>query len=154
MFTKEAIALAKDSVEAIKKISKGKWEWKPEVGGWALRPSRHPQDNVGNIGIITQSYGRIIEFTPTDTTHKSITEALTGLIPILHWEKLEQILEGMGYYIKVSRLSCKICLPKPKDLDPDSLGYFLWNDEHQVRGEGDDRQEAVMQAVIELGKEE
>ena len=83
MFTKEVIELAKPCVEAIKKISKAKgkeWKWKPEVGDFFLFSKDkgmcvEPKEKRGVVNILY-----IIE----------------EVVPILHWEKLEKIMNSLG----------------------------------------------------------
>lgn len=140
MFTKEAQELAKPCYEAIKKISKGKWEWKPEVGEWCIGGLYNPHLIVALADkyIFTITWGITFAF----------KQKAENYIPLLHWERIEEILEGMGYEVQIT---------KPRHWSTDEMlcdiskfgEIFLnhWN------GNGKTRQEAVMQAVIELGKE-
>ena len=149
MFTKETQELAKPCVEAIKKISKGKWEWEPEWG-----------DNF-----ILQNALCIFHYTEKDRvyfvvdTWKELQDRPSGYfddvsVSLLHWERIEEILEGMGYDVFVidqgsngemlDEYVAEIWKPAPVDCRKERP----WID-----GTGKTRQLAVMRAVIELTKE-
>lgn len=151
MFNKEEIALAKPTVEAIKKISRNyynsvsklpggglsetEWEWEPEVGEFYITP----ENEIWCIGDDLDREDTIIA---KDLNKK--------YIPLLHWERIEEILEGMGYSMIVSHpLDCP---------DGKRLGYLCiiwhkdWSSDKEIEYVGDRRQEAVQRAVIELGR--
>ena len=78
---------------------------------------------------------------------KGITNILyiRDVIPLLHWEKLEEILESVGYFLEVEKLSHKNCeclILKGMD-DPETECIAV--------GSGKTRQEAVMRAIVILG---
>lgn len=136
MFTKEEIALAKDTVEAIKKISKGKWEWEPEVGEFVII--------YGQVVLVKSVWPEALHY------GISLEYGLHGIegyakdyIPLLHWERIEKILEGMGYELDVFK----------------SIKEHLFvcsvhrNSKIVLVVRAKSRQLAVTQAVIELGKE-
>jgi len=143
MFTKTEIELAKPTYEAIKKIARAKrkkWEWKPEVGEWCI--------DENNIMLIAE-----VDYITDDPENwyqiaNGSYNWCTGsmyVIPLLHWEKLEKIMEGLG---------CELDL---KDFRG-SYSYFsarFWqNGVYATIPEiGKTRQEAVMRAIIKLGEE-
>jgi len=152
MFSKEIIALAKPCIEAIKKISKGKWEWKPERGElFGLPDLKYHPDNLG-IYLYTVDhtvfYYHIVK--------KKIVETQTGYleycIPLLHWERIERVLKGMGYCIFLTgniELSTKYTVVIGTTVE--HIG--LLEGKSEIKCFGKTRQLAVMRAVIELGKE-
>jgi len=146
MFTKEVIELAKPCVEAIKKISKAKgkeWKWKPEVGEWCLW-KKHPH-------LVLEPEGQDNWFTiyvdKDEAYYHRLVVPLKRCIPLLHWEKLEGILEDLGYFLEVEKIGCEDCecLILKGTGDPDTECIAV--------GRGKTRQEAVMRAIIKLGEE-
>jgi len=178
MFTKEEIALAKDTVEAIKKIAerqemecptcrngrvpfgvgsvdekcsrcdgtakvKGKWEWEPEVGEWCIFQDAHIPPRK-KVCLVIRAEGLYISVFPKYLDKfgdYTCFRKPTNCIPLLHWERIEEILEGMGYEVWTDKLKgyvkCRIFRGK------DQL----------VLEQRKTRREAVYAAVIELGKE-
>ena len=139
MFTKEAQELAKPTTEAVKKISKGKWHWKPEVGEQFLKSGNE-------LDLIINKNQKVW---PKD-------------IPLLHWERIEQIVEGMGYEVKEQKersitqsAQCWICPTRnhPQATGKDLHDYLKWREVNTIIAFGKTRQEAVMRAVVELAKE-
>ena len=150
MFTKEEQKLAPKVVQAIEKITQSarrEWEWKPEVGEWCLYKSRIDlllQDEDGHwyFGIRRDRL-----FGELHTLANPVCfYGIANLIPLLHWEKLEDILEDLGFFLeveKIGRKDCK-CLILKGSGGPET--------ECVAAGSGKTRQEAVMRAVIELAK--
>lgn len=173
MYTKEVIALTPKVNEAIKKIAgkmerrcrrcegigykkgnpthkcsacngtgrvKGKWEWEPQRGEFA---------QIGMGMIILVDRDGLFENKFVETSDMGLIE-INRLTPLLHWERIEEILEGMGYEVKTFDIQVK---------------RRRWLSHIWKRGKLKDklvasvdncktRQEAVQKAVIELGKEE
>lgn len=134
MFTKEEITLAKPVIKAIKKISKGKWEWKPEVGEWWFDERKDHGRNPILISL------------PSDI--EWINTYPTICIPLLHWEKIEEILEEMGYKTWTTKYYWEDTI---KTLYECQISLGL-RSEAIVDEEATTAREAVMQAVIELAK--
>jgi len=184
MFSKEEIALAKPTVDALKKIAerqekespscrgkrnkpypfdacvecdgigkeshdwrpdeclaidkvKGKWEWEPKVGEWCLYGNTLLLITKVTVSVLEVS-GGMIEAVKADK-----------VVPLLHWERIEEILEGMGYYFtrgeEVEQAEDVLYIKK------EGLDNLRLNIEIDFRDKS--RQEAVQRAVIELGKE-
>ena len=129
MFTKEEQALAKPCHEAIKKISKGKWEWEPEIGEWAISEEY--------TFLIIGAHDNIVEYNFGYYPQKDC-------VPLLHWERIEEILALFGYEL--------IMLGTGYYAD---FACGIQQDDKEMikRIEAPTRQLAVMRAVIELGKE-
>ena len=145
MFSKEAIKLAKPCYEAIKKISKGKWEWKPEVGEQFIGVHGMPIVIAGiiDVPLIFGTENRRLQYLSMDKVREIFVK---DVIPLLHWERIEEILEGMGYGLLLKR----------EDIGGKHYQAEFWNKNtwgHKL-SVGKTRQEAVMRAVIEVGKEE
>lgn len=147
MFTKEAIELAKPCIEAIKKISKAKgkkWEWKPEVGEWCLW-KKHPH-------LVLEPEGQDNWFTiyvdKDEAYYHRLVVPLKRCTPLLHWEKLEKIMGGLGYELRLDKRG-----------DPPNVAFdagFGKIGEPIFASQliqAPTRQEAVMRAIIELGEE-
>jgi len=141
MFTKTEIELAPKVYEAIKKIAKAKgrdWEWKPKVGEWCII------NNQKSTSLILLVDKEIEEMVQVLINHTLSWQSKKNLIPLLHWEKLEKIMEGLGYYVILwwdnwyKQWNCRI-IKNEEDKFP------------SVRGKT--RQEAVMRAIIRLGEE-
>lgn len=64
------------------------------------------------------------------------------LIPILHWEEIERVLEGVGYWVKVD----------PYGGNRAMIGSLPKHYQVENWVNGKCRQEAVMKAVIKLGE--
>jgi len=174
-FTKEVIALTPKVNEAIKKIAgkmerrcrrcegigykkgnpthkcsacngtgkvKGKWEWKPEVGecfsfGWK---------DIRKLIIIPVKF----YLEEDNICFDDYVFPISHCIPLLHWERIEEILEGMGYYLKITKYDewgnpLKMCVAE------------IWLKGHSSveskSAVAKTSQEAAQKAVIELGKE-
>lgn len=161
-FTKEAQELAKDSIEAIKKISKGKWEWEPEVGDWIIEKKPEHTIRFGNkekksiphliISIASYDTGNTLHVI---TNASAVRVDEPNATPLLHWERIEEILEGIGYYMSLPTKG------ERSDLWVVGFSSFRFkgtNKEFRYYkdtyvGRGKTRQEAVMRSVIALGKE-
>lgn len=122
---------------------KGKWEWEPEVG----------ESFVGSEGVPIVIAGIIDVPLALGTENRRLQHLSLGkvkevfvkdTIPLLHWEKLEEILKEMGYIINLQY--------NPK------VAWWceIWRNELLLEKVDacQTRQEAVQRAVIELGKEE
>ena len=159
MFTKEAQELAKATVEAIKKIAerqekecpeckgkgilglpscrlckgsgrvKGKWEWEPEVGEWYYQDFGN-----GKLLLVKDEHVRLDIIEDLYVEHVKLT-------PLLHWEKIEEILEGMGYELGLHNW-----------LENKYQGSIYFNNRRLFGTIGKSHQEAVMLAVIELAR--
>lgn len=154
MFTKTEIELAKPCVEAIKKISKAKgkkWEWKPETGDWCIVLGY--SNAVGLIGLIEKdinvsglAYVECNVFIPKFEDNDWYERE--KLVPLLHWEKLEKIMEDLEYELSVYKVA--------NTLDAhECFRCEIWEEDNILCAyeEADTRQEAVMRAIIRLGEE-
>lgn len=109
MFTKQVIKLAKPCYEAIKIIAKsvGKvWKWEPEWGEFCI-------DSNKRIVLIWDIFpdAPIISVVPAPQANITpYNQQVKDCIPILHWEKIEQILEGLGYEIEIDRIPRKLAV--------------------------------------------
>ncbi|MBA7492544.1 hypothetical protein ES702_03094 [subsurface metagenome] len=135
MFTKEVIALALKVNEAIKKISKGKWEWEPEIGECFYGLSK------------------VLHWIVNEKQCFSVTQYIEKrkLTPLLHWERIISILKSLGYLvgisINVAFTGSEIQIHRKSNQDHVNSRMILdemYDSEPQL---------AVMRAVIELGKE-
>lgn len=125
---------------------KRKWEWKPEWNELAYLD--------GKVVSIRQYWftlnsKRTKMCRVAGRNEKSITVMKEQLTPLLHWERIEEILEGMGYVVIIDR---DVSQSKSKFMCAirqltKVMGYNEW------MGVGKTRQLAVMRAVIELEKE-
>jgi len=151
MFTQEEIKLAPKVYEAIKKIAEAKgkeWKWEPEIGNFC----RHKTWAGDELFIVCRVFTRTVNV--VGESEDVYTAEPFMLIPILHWEKLEKIIEGFGYDVDIDKDS----------LNFDETKYFcVISTPHQTankeiywtpdgKGEGKTRQEAVQRAIIELAK--
>jgi len=181
MFTKEEIALAKPCHEAIKTLAerqekecptcagrgkesvigdyamrqtsqeckrcngtgkvKGKWEWEPKMGEWCRF------DNISHLIKGVSNNPQIIDLHPgyRQCDQTKYDPPASDVTPLLPWERIEKILEEMGYWLKTERLPFNGCRAMTGNL-PKHYQVERWIN-------GRTRQEAVMRAVIELGKE-
>lgn len=140
MFSREEIALAPKVDEAIKKIAEkaGKtWEWEPKRGEFA-------QIGMGMIVLVDRD--GLFENKFVDTSNMGIIE-INRLIPFLHWERIERILEGMGYETELNEFKAT-----GSDYAYGIFGYDKNDKYHTAHGYGKTRQEAVQRAVIKFGK--
>jgi len=138
--TKGVIELVLPTYKALKKIIPG-WEWVPERGEFAIRkqPSTLKPYLIEYEGffegcIETCNYGLV---------------AKDNIIPILDWERIEEILEGVGYELEF-RTGHRV------DGKKGDKNYLCWlNIGKKVYATefGETRQLAVMRAVVRLGKE-
>lgn len=123
---------------------KGKWKWKPEVGEWCLWKDKpyviyEVEENIGpDIGYRDTRIAAPYDF------HYVMRKNLT---PILHWEKIEEILKQLGYVLTGDSWL------------GDTYNTWIYSEHDKFFGDplvmcnGKTRQLAVMRAVIELGKE-
>jgi len=160
MFTKKEIELAPAVYEAIKRISVKsekypcltkdkngieqltykKWEWEPKP--FELFLSDKDIYCVVDVSLFRDpQIDWIIEKAFDKDGNNDGPFYPEHCIPILHWEKIEEILEGMGYWLRIGdKYSCQIHLPNGVNAWPDGAGI------------GKSRQEAVQKAVIKLGE--
>ena len=115
------------------------WKWEPKVGEWFLTETPKLELWLLEKNYWIEESGRITGF--------------RKVIPILHWEEIERVLEGVGYKTELDESSTlykefviwderrKI----PRDVD--SYKFPNWH------GRGKSRQQAVMLATIKLGEE-
>jgi len=121
---------------------KGKWEWEPRRGELVLRQP------LGEVDLITRIlvYG-MLRLSSEDAC-LFFDKHTSGFIPILHWERIEEILKGMGYVLWLEdneyrhedrRFEAIIDSDDNTDID-------------SVVSVAKTRQLVVMRAVIELSK--
>lgn len=138
LFTREEIKLAPKVIESIKKIAKGqgkKWEWEPERGNWFLGENNQ-------LFLVTDIWKNFIFDDPY-----CYEGGFNEVIPLLHWEKLEKILEETtGYFLEVEKIGCENCecLVLKGTGDPETGCVAV--------GKGKTRQEAVMRAIVKLSE--
>lgn len=146
MFTKEVIELASDCYEAVKKIAKvaGKeWECAIEKGNWVI----HKKELCLVVEVWCPVLNRWrMRLNPPDG-HEFGYVDIEKVIPILRWEKLEEILGGLGYSSQI----------QTKMWDQNTFEVFIYyvdkfGSNCQVITEGKKRQETFMQAIIELAE--
>lgn len=129
---------------ALKKLSGNKWEWKPEIGELFIYKPHNRVYSVGYLGTKELYFLYCI-------THIDWGSALkTEVIPLLHWEKLERILEGMRY-----RLQQEDYGYNPKMSEYSYRARILYKAELPYKTAwlcAKTRQEAVCRAVLELAK--
>jgi len=126
------VKLAKPCYEAIKKISKGKWEWEPEK--WQGVIYRGKVDLV--LHVLTPIY--------VDLLSKSGV-FIKDLIPLLHWERIRKILKQCGYSFSITSGASGGEITVYANIGTDRVYAKYHNNDLQLE---------VMRAVIELGKEE
>jgi len=84
MLTKETKELEKPCYEAIKKISKGKWEWKPEK--WEM--------------VVYENKVDVITGHSRSPVHVHLSSKpgvhIKDLLPLLHWERIREIMLYLG----------------------------------------------------------
>lgn len=150
MFSQEVIRLAKPCYKAIPIIAEKagkKWEWEPEVGELAMiKPDGEIVIILDSLQVAPwQSSG--VEFIEIQRPFERGSLPNTDLIPLLHGEKLVEILEGMGYIVSIRRnleeefVKGRFCCEIERGFD------FPTVVECAPR-----QQEAVMQAVIGVAK--
>lgn len=118
------------------------WRWKSEVGEFVIR------ETLKEICLITYVCAfDILRVTAEDGA--SFDESKKRFTPLLPWEEIERVLEGVGYEMDLLHTSYRNCkeehnieICRKGESDPS-----VWN------CKGKTRQEAVMRSVIELGKE-
>ena len=164
MFTKEAQELAKPCYEAIKKIAERK-ECPTCVGyggtdlvkmpGLCATMGKCPTcKGTGKVKWEGELEPRD-EFIATDGSSRFVVSTCSGgvrddygyhwstklITPLLEWQKIEEILEGMGYDLLIGK-------------HERIYGASVFQGKKCLSiGDGKSRQPAVMRAVIELGKE-
>ena len=111
-----------------KKTHKISYTWTPQVGEWCTYL-------IGDLGLIHKVQGEQWVWL-SDYGYELHKDSVT---PILEWEEIERVLEKAGFRIDISAVSECIIIG-------DGSKYL-------ANTEANSRQEAVMKAVIELGKE-
>lgn len=126
----EVVKLAKPNNTVLEKLG---WKWKAEIGEWCI-------DTAGELRLISRLD---VDGSPQRNTWHGY-EYIDEPIPILHWEEIERVLEGMGYYISFT-----------SDVWA-NYGVLIAQNRHDidkaVLGKGESRQEAMMRATIQLEK--
>lgn len=113
-----------------------RWKWEPKMGEQFIW-----DEQVWTIGG-TKGKWFIVVNTEYGTTTDRLLSSLRKYIPILHWETIERVLEEVGYTVELEgHYSCQIHPPNE---------LRAWPEGGAV---AESRQEVVMKAVIELGKE-
>jgi len=149
MFTKTEKKLAPEVYRAIKRIAQAKgkeWEWEPEIGDFFL---------IGKeMGIVVDEdwvslhtfKGIYIE--PKEKRGVVNIFYIEKVVPVLHWEKLEKIMNSLGYCLILE-------LIEMYDIDMYDSGFqaVFWEklskkDNLCCLPVCKTRQEAVMQAII------
>ncbi len=116
-----------------KGTGKVKYVWQPKPGEWCI----WGEETLLIIDIDNCGLGDYVLKTPTMNVH------INQVVPILPWETIERVLIEVGYSLDLhARFSCQI--HPPGVVNSWSKGGVWANT----------RQEAVMLAVIELGKGE
>ena len=121
-------------VEYLKKEKGGiacQYHWQPKIGEFFLTPD----NEIRCIGdeVVLENMPIIIDLNDKN-------------IPILEWEEIEGLLQKAGYSIRLSDFGMA------KDYN---YRFEIWGDNGlQIQGHGKSRQEAVMKAVIQLGKDQ
>ena len=131
------------SIKILAKKAGKKWKWKPKIGKWACY--RLVKGGISEPELITHYNGRQIEL------HKiGCLTSSKGLVPVLHWEDdIEPVLEGMGgdiHFQRVVHWFCDLVIRSSKFMQKD--GTYL-----KVTGQGNTRQEAMMQMTNKAAKE-
>lgn len=179
MFTKEEIALAKPCYEAIKKIAerqetecpechgargkptgricegsivilkcsickgrgkiKGSWEWEPEWRDLIMTPT--------GIWMFDEQVGYRLYLRNKDQEVSYITADEIGRhsFPLLHWERIRKILCLFGYSFSITSGVSGGEITVYENIGTDKVYEKYHNNDLQLE---------VIQAVIELGKEE
>ena len=141
--------LAKDPVDCSEcngtgKV-KGEWKWEPEVFElFIYRREIFVIDDVERDVITPKDW--VIRYYDKKMVVKDRLINSSKVIPILHWEKIEEILEGMGHKLKLNETINTKTFQK---------GWHVTIcDESKplADGLGKDRQTSAMLAVIELSK--
>lgn len=159
-FTKEAQALAKESVEAIKflveKVGKS-WKWKPKEGDRIILEDTLSGSEVyllfstpNGLGYDAGiSCGRSTDYAREKCYDDFTQDTKDDCIPLLHWEDdIEPILEGIHgeiHFQKLIHWFCRIIVRNSKFMQAD--GRYL-----EVTAKSKNRQTSAMLAVIKLRK--
>lgn len=125
---------------------KGKWEWEPRWNELALLDGTLVSIRQHWLTSDKRKVCRV-----AGKNEKSFTVMKEKLLPILLWERIEEILEGMGYFIRVQSWSID-----NKRLYRHEFYAEIWNlaknnREYIVSQHASTTQQAVQKAVIELG---
>jgi len=141
MFVETEIDLAPKVYGAIKRIAKAKgkkWEWEPKVGDYCI------DKFGGSVVFIYAIDGEELYLSHGLTQYNTYANKKNKLIPLLHWEKLEKIMEKFGYKMYV----------KFETIGGNHYQCGIRNGTAVLVLEiGKTRQEAVMRAIIRLGEE-
>lgn len=111
------------------------WKWEPKVGGWCLLND----ERVANEELFLIS-------DDDDLVYVCSLAPQGKVIPILHWEEIERVLEGVGYKLGMNKFTDKQGIT--------TYGAWFFAEECWSQAiDGKSRQRAVMRVVIELGKQ-
>jgi len=112
------------------------WKWEPKPGEWCVLWDK--------AVLIYRTYDDKVIVNLGQPEHRA-----KNVIPILHWEEIERVLEGVGYYLKLNHYDQENGSAFVARFDREKTNEFL--PEHEVPCKS--RQEVVMRAVIKLGEE-
>jgi len=132
MFTKKEIELAPKVNEILTKLG---WEWIPEMGEWCIY-------GFGVLGLVIGVRGKQW-LNISDYGYELHRDSA---YPILQWEKIEEILEKLGYSVEIKNIY--YFYDKYEFVISQQYSNFKTIEERAKT-----RQEAVMKAVTKLGKE-
>ena len=125
------------------------WKWQPQVGEWYMCRSNLlllPQETEHIRWFVENNY-LTVQYRKTHLFAEELYP-MDRITPILHWETIEAVLLKAGYSLIVDNISCNLYeMAKNKDGT-----CFIAPDNPLISATGKDRQEAVYQAVIALGK--
>lgn len=140
------------------------WKWEPKIGEQALLDI----GKIITIGGITKTSlspgntGILCHWIENDDIAQEFSFDLT---PILHWEKIEEILDDSGYSLGFGipgrlRSNFKARILKLERLRKLGQQFGLRHenlmaemDKMAIFGEGKNRQEAVMRSIVALGEQ-
>jgi len=146
MFTKEEIEIANPCYEALKKLG---WEWEPKEGEWGLTDYGETVLIYKNVDKKSKKNCPLLANTDVYGITSCIGPEYHEVgIPILHWEKIKKILEGLGYFIalSISNYGGEIMVTGTDEYEHDATLF-------ELSYKGNNVQKAVMETVIKLGEE-
>lgn len=141
MLTEEERELAVEFNEALKKVSKGKWKWEPRWGDHFILVNAHCIFHYAErekVHFLNDAW--------EDLQSRPLKYFEENSTPLFHGERVVEILEGMGYIVRVREEGgfgeeCK-------------YNCGIYTNKLEVGGSAPTFQEAVRQATIELAKKE
>ena len=137
MFSKAEIKLAPKVHKVLKKLG---YKWIPEEGEWGLTDYGEAVLIYRNVDEKSKENCSLLANTETYGVTACIGPGYHEVgIPILHWEKIEEVLEKMGWSrFQFTRWGNGV-----------RVDIFLR--EQHIFGRGKTRQLAVMRSIIKLG---